>query len=68
MNVHQLPAPVAPEPYVTVPELAGLMGVSQSTIRRWMREGMPRETWGLRAVRFKPSQAMAWARARRAAA
>lgn len=65
MNVHAMPTPQYPEPYVTINELAAIMGVSRSTIKRWKLAGMPCETWGARTVRFRPSQAMAWARARR---
>jgi phage terminase Nu1 subunit (DNA packaging protein) len=46
-------------------ELAELMGVSTSTIKRWVREGIPSETWGMsRTRRFLPSRAMTWASAR----
>jgi predicted DNA-binding transcriptional regulator AlpA len=55
----------APERYVTRAELAEIMGVSVPTIDRMVREGMPSETWGMRARRFRPSIALAWARARR---
>jgi len=50
------------EQYVTVEQLGRQMGVSKSTIYRWMREGMPSETWGIRARRFLPSRCMAWRR------
>jgi phage terminase Nu1 subunit (DNA packaging protein) len=57
---------VAPlERYVDARELAELMGVSPSTIKRWVAAGMPSETWGMnRTRRFLPSQAMTWARNR----
>jgi phage terminase Nu1 subunit (DNA packaging protein) len=59
-------APAAePERYVTRAELAAIMGVSLPTIDRMVRAGMPSETWGMRARRFRPSIALAWARARR---
>lgn len=58
-----LPTP-ASERYVTREQLADVMGVSVSTVDRWVSEGMPSETWGLRARRFLPSQAIAWARER----
>jgi excisionase family DNA binding protein len=49
------------EPYVTARELAELMGVSASTVKRMVADGMPSETWGMvRTRRFLPSQAMAW--------
>lgn len=53
------------EAYVDGRRLAGLMGVSVATIKRWTAEGMPSETWGMtRTRRYLPSRAMAWARAR----
>jgi phage terminase Nu1 subunit (DNA packaging protein) len=61
------PASAAPlvERYVDARELAELMGVSPSTIKRWLRAGLPSETWGMaRTRRFLPSQAMRWAQAR----
>ncbi len=45
-------------------ELAELMGVSIGTVKRWTREGLPSETWGMRVRRYLPSQALAWARQR----
>jgi predicted DNA-binding transcriptional regulator YafY len=57
--------PVALERYVTAGELAELMGVSVSTVKRMVRAGMPSETWGMsRTRRYLPSQAVAWASAR----
>jgi phage terminase Nu1 subunit (DNA packaging protein) len=58
-----LPVP-EPEMYVTREELARMMGVGVRTIDRFRAEGMPFESWGMRAVRFHPSRAMAWARTR----
>jgi phage terminase Nu1 subunit (DNA packaging protein) len=53
------------ERYVDRRELALLMGVSERTLTRWLREGLPSETWGMtRTRRYLPSQAMAWARHR----
>jgi phage terminase Nu1 subunit (DNA packaging protein) len=53
------------ERYVDARELAELMGVSTSTVKRLVRAGMPSETWGLgRTRRFLPSRAIAWAHAR----
>jgi phage terminase Nu1 subunit (DNA packaging protein) len=51
------------ERYVTARELAELMGVSLRTVKRLTAAGMPSETWGMRARRYLPSQAMAWASA-----
>lgn len=62
-NLVGLPVP-EPEAYVTRHQLAELMGVSLRTIDTFRAEGMPCEDWGLRAVRFQPSRAMAWARTR----
>jgi phage terminase Nu1 subunit (DNA packaging protein) len=56
--------PFAPERYVTRVQLAEIMGVHVNTIDRLVREGMPSETWGVRARRFRPSIAIAWARTR----
>jgi excisionase family DNA binding protein len=55
-----LPAPQ--ERYVTIRELAELMGVSERTIKRMVADGMPSENWGMsRTRRFLPSEAIAWA-------
>jgi phage terminase Nu1 subunit (DNA packaging protein) len=55
----------AVERYVDARELAALMGVSTTTIKRFVAEGMPSETWGMsRTRRFRPSKAMEWARRR----
>lgn len=63
MNVVGIPVP-EPERYVNRAELAEIMGVSTRTIDRFVQDGMPSETWGLRARRFKASLAVAWARSR----
>lgn len=55
------------EQYVTRAELARIIGVHVNTIDRLVKEGMPSETWGMRARRFLPSQALAWLRSREAA-
>jgi phage terminase Nu1 subunit (DNA packaging protein) len=52
------------ERYVSRVELARIMAVSVATIDRFVREGMPSETWGMRARRFLPSRALAWAQTR----
>jgi phage terminase Nu1 subunit (DNA packaging protein) len=49
------------EAYVDARELARLLGVSTRTVSRWTREGMPSQTWGMRARRYQPSVAAAWA-------
>lgn len=66
MSVRELPS--SGEQYVTRAELAEMMRVSVRQIDRFVREGMPSETWGMRHRRFLPSRAIAWARARGAAA
>jgi hypothetical protein len=58
-------AAVQLERYVDARELAALMGVSTTTIKRMVAAGMPSETWGMRRTRrFLPSAAMAWAHGR----
>jgi phage terminase Nu1 subunit (DNA packaging protein) len=53
------------ERYVDARELAALMGMSVSTIKRWTAEGMPSETWGMaRTRRYLPSACISWARKR----
>jgi phage terminase Nu1 subunit (DNA packaging protein) len=60
-----LQAPAPAERYVTAGELADLMGVSVTTIRRLDKAGMPSESWGMkRTKRFLPSEAFAWAQSR----
>jgi hypothetical protein len=49
------------ERYVTRERLAAIMDVSIRTIDRLVVLGMPSETWGIKARRFLPSQALAWA-------
>lgn len=49
------------ERYVGRHDLARLMGVSVATVDRMVRAGMPSETWGMRARRFLPSEALTWA-------
>jgi hypothetical protein len=49
---------------VTRDELARILRVSVSTIDRMHRDGMPAVTWGRRLVRFRLSQALAWAEQR----
>jgi predicted DNA-binding transcriptional regulator AlpA len=62
-SVHGLPVSTD-ERYVTRAELAEMMAVSVSTVDRFVRDGMPSETWGTRSRRFLPSRALAWARTR----
>jgi predicted DNA-binding transcriptional regulator AlpA len=54
------------ERYVDARELAALMGISTSTVKRWVAQGLPSETWGMsRTRRFLPSRAIAWAQNQR---
>lgn len=62
-NVRSIPVPET-EPYVDRRRLAEIMGVSVPTVDRMVAAGMPSETWGMRARRFRPSVAIAWARTR----
>lgn len=55
-----------PERFVTAGELARIMGVSERTIARLVLEGMPSETWGMRARRFLVSECIEWAKGRAA--
>jgi phage terminase Nu1 subunit (DNA packaging protein) len=49
------------ERYVDARELARLMDVSLTTVKRWTAEGMPSQSWGLRVRRYRPSEAITWA-------
>lgn len=61
-KVAGLPIPEGEE-YVTARQLADIMGISLRSVEKLRSMGMPCENWGLRAVRFQPSRAIAWARA-----
>jgi hypothetical protein len=53
------------ERYVDIRELAVLMGVSVSTIKRFVAAGTPSETWGMsRTRRYQPSRCIACAQSR----
>jgi hypothetical protein len=52
----------ADERYVDRRGLATLLSVHVSTVDRWVRDGMPSETWGRRMRRFLPSRSLAWLR------
>lgn len=45
---------------MTREQLAEIMGVGVSTIDRFRDEGMPEIRWGVRLVRFQPSECLAW--------
>ena len=54
-----------PEPYVGKATMAGLLGIGVRSLDRWVVEGCPSETWGMkRTRRFLPSAVVAWARER----
>lgn len=57
-NVVPLPAP---EPFMTRQQLARHMQVSERTVDRWTKEGMPHKLWGARTKRFRASEAVEWA-------
>ena len=58
-------APPPPEPYVGTRELARTLGVSPRTIRRWIKEGLPSQTWGMGNIRrYRVSEAIEWAKRR----
>jgi len=56
--------PLGIEPYLSRHELALAMGVSERTVDRWVVEGLPHETWGLRSRKFLLSETVRWARTR----
>jgi hypothetical protein len=59
----------APEPYVDARMLARHMGVSPSTVKRWVRTGAPSHTWGMaRTRRFRISEVETWLEQREASA
>lgn len=52
------------EPYLNRHETAKLLGISLRTLDRFVGEGMPSQTWGMRTRVFRGSEAVAWARNR----
>jgi hypothetical protein len=50
------------EPYIDARALAELMGVSVSTVKRWVAAGCPSETWAMHVRRFRASEVIAWRR------
>jgi phage terminase Nu1 subunit (DNA packaging protein) len=57
-----------PEPWMSRARIAKHMDVSERTIDRWVKEGMPGETWGLSRRVFQASAVERWARSRTAGA
>ncbi len=56
-----------PDEILTRVELADRKKVSLRTVDRWIAEGCPSETWGMRVRRFELSQVNQWLRRREAA-
>jgi excisionase family DNA binding protein len=52
------------EPFLTRSELADRLGLSVDTVDRLVKQGMPSETWGIRARRFQYSAVTRWLRSR----
>jgi hypothetical protein len=52
------------EPYRTGPEVARHFRVSEATVRRWRKLGMPSYPRGYRLVYYKFSEVDAWLQAR----
>lgn len=50
------------ERYVDARELAATLGVSVTTVKRWVAAGAPSETWGMRVRRFRISDVEGWLR------
>lgn len=48
------------EPRVTGAELQELLKVSDSTLKRWRKAGMPFEPWSARSYRYVLSDVLAW--------
>jgi len=46
--------------YLTRCELARHLGVSEKTVARWDRAGMPSERWGRRLVRYRLDRVEVW--------
>lgn len=51
---------IARDGYLTRAELAGHLGVSEKTIARWEKLGMPSEVWGRRLIRYKLDRVENW--------
>lgn len=50
------------ERFLSRAELAVIMGVSERTIDRWVKQKMPSELWGKRTRRFLLNDCVRWAR------
>lgn len=49
-----------PPRYLTRKALAHQLSVSEKTIGRWQKEGMPAEHWGSQIVRFRLDRVEEW--------
>jgi hypothetical protein len=60
-----MPVPAPAERYVDAGTVADTLGVSVSTVKRWVADGCPSETWGMGHTRkFRVSEVIAWAKSR----
>lgn len=57
--------PFPPAPYLTRKQLAAELNVSEKTVGRWTRAGMPHEVWGLRLHRYRLDAVHEWLDRRR---
>lgn len=51
-------------PYLTIDGFARHMGVSRSSVKRWLKDGLPSLKLGARTLRIPLDQALAWLGAR----
>jgi phage terminase Nu1 subunit (DNA packaging protein) len=56
------------EPFLSRRETAMVLGVSLRTLDRFVDEGIPSKTWGIRTRVFRASEAIAWLDQRKEAA
>jgi excisionase family DNA binding protein len=54
----------APELYLTRKQLAEKLNIGLSTVDKFVREGCPSHTWGIRTRRFRLGEVESWLRAR----
>lgn len=58
--------PIRRDPWISTAELAEHCGVSERTVLRWVRDGMPHERWGRKLLRYKVVEVETWLRSRAA--